>query len=493
MAEAWAVGSLGWVLFVQQAQGEAYAPVDSATRTAFVAVGVFALIAAGLAFIMARVVVAPITDLVGAARQMAAGDLSARALPRRRDETGELAEAFNRMADEVAGTVGSLEQQVNERTADLQQRTTELERLTRNLENAVDESSRRALRLEASAQVSRAIVSVLDPDELLARVVDLIADQVGFYHVGIFLLDDTRRYAVLRAANSAGGQRMLARSHRLEVGEQGIVGYVTDTGRPRIALDVGTDAVFFDNPDLPQTRSEVALPLVARGRILGALDIQSLEPLAFDDEDVTVLGTLADQIAVALDNARLFDEAQAALQEARALQAQYAIQGWRAFAAGREVRPREYTRTGVAPWGDQPLPGIDQVVTTGEMAIIHGDGEGQTLASLIVPIKLHGQTVGALAFQETEPGRVWTADEIALAQAVSDQMVQALESVHLFEDAQRRAWREQTIGQITAQIRAGDEVEEILQIAAQELGRTLGVSRAIVRLHLQEAPEEALS
>ena len=482
VAKAWAIQPLGWVLFVQQTQAEAYAPVASAIRTSFVSVGAFALVAAGLAFVIARAVGAPITELVGAARQMAAGDLSARARARRRDETGELAEAFNSMAEEVAGMVGTLEQEVAERTADLRQRATELERLTRNLENAVDESSRRAQRLGASAQVSRAIVSVLDPDELLSQVVDLIADRVGFYHVGVFLLDETGRYAVLRAANSVGGQRMLARGHRLGVGEQGIVGYVTGTGRPRVALDVGADAVFFNNPDLPQTRSEVALPLTARGRILGALDIQSLEPEAFDEEDVTVLQTLADQIAVALDNARLFEAAQASLQEARALQAQYALQGWRGFAVERGTRPTEYTRAGVTPLGDQRLPEIDQTVATGEVTVIHGDGDGQTPASLVVPIKLHGQTVGVLGLQETEPGRVWTEDEVALAQAVSEQMIQALESARLFEDAQRRARREQIIGQIATQIRASDEVEEILRIAAQELGRTLGVSRAIVRL-----------
>jgi len=383
----------------------------------------------------------------------------------------------------------TLEEQVAERTADLQRRATELEQLTRNLKDAVAQSRRRALRLEASAQVARAVTSVLDPEALLSQVVDLIADRMGFYHVGVFMLDETGQYAVLRAANSAGGQRMLARGHRLQVGKQGIVGYVTGIGRPRVALDVGEDAVHFDSPDLPLTRSEMALPLVARGQVVGALDVQSLEPEAFDNEDVAVLGTLADQIAVVLDNARLFEESQSALREMQRTQAQYSGQAWRSRQAGQPVHAVEYARPGVPPLADRPLPEADRVIATGETLVTVGDGDGQMPASLVVPLKLHGQTIGVLGFQETEPGRVWTEDEITLTEDVAEQIAQTLESARLFEDTQRHAWREQAAGQITAQIRASASVEDILQTAAEELGRTLGVSRAIVRLDVRHDTE----
>jgi GAF domain-containing protein len=307
------------------------------------------------------------------------------------------------------------------------------------------------------------------------------------------MLDEIGRYAVLRAANSVGGQRMLARGHRLRVGEQGIVGYVTGTGRPRIALDVGADAVHFVNPDLPHTRSEMALPLAVRGRVIGALDVQSEEPAAFDDEDVAVLGTLADQIAVALDNARLFEESQASLRDMQAVQAQYTRQAWRAFSTQQEARTIEYTRSGVAPLGDQLLPElvlspvevVDRVSRVGEAVVTSGDGDSQTPASLIVPLKLYGQTIGVLGFQETEPGRLWAGDEIDLVEAAAYEIAQVLESARLFEDAQQRAWREQTAGQITARVRASTGVEDILQTAAEELGRALGVSRAIVRLDVR--------
>jgi GAF domain-containing protein len=150
------------------------------------------------------------------------------------------------------------------------------------------------------------------------------------------------------------------------------------------------------------------------------------------------------------------------------------------------VRTVEYIRPGVMSLGDQPLPAAVRAVRDGETVVTSGDGAGHVPASLVVPLKQHGQTIGVLGFQETEPGRVWTADEIALAEAAAYEIVQVLEGARLFQDTQQRAWREQTIGQITAQIRANTDVQDIMRTTAEELGRTLGVSRAIVRLGMSE-------
>ena len=350
------IGKWEVALLAEMNQQEAFAPAGRLAQMILLVGLISAGVLAAGVYLLARQITRPILAVTDAAVQVAAGDLERAVEVEREDEVGVLANAFNSMTAQQRDLIGNLEERVAERTAALQQRTTDLEQLSHNLEDAVDQNRRRALRLEASAYVARAVASVLDPAELLNQVVSLIADRVGFYHVGIFMLDEIGRYAVLRAANSVGGQRTLARGHRLRVGEQGIVGYVTGTGLPRIALDVGADAVHFANPDLPHTRSEMALPLVARGRILGALDVQSVEPEAFDKEDVGVLQTLADQIAVALDNARLFEESQASLRDVQAVQAQYTRQAWRAFSTQQEARTIEYTRSGVAPLGDQLLP-----------------------------------------------------------------------------------------------------------------------------------------
>jgi putative methionine-R-sulfoxide reductase with GAF domain len=165
----------------------------------------------------------------------------------------------NRELEELTAT---LEQRVEERTAEF--------------EAANKQTTRRAAQLQAITELSEAIAQFQDLGNLFPAAARLISERFGFYHVGIFLLDSEKEFAILQAANSEGGQRMLERGHRLQLGT-GVVGYAAQTGLPRIALDVGSDAVFFDNPDLPDTRSEVALPLISRGDTIGVLDAQSTE------------------------------------------------------------------------------------------------------------------------------------------------------------------------------------------------------------------------
>jgi len=195
----------------------------------------------------------------------------------------------------------SNERSLTESNQELKARTGHLEHLT--------------AQLKAAARMSRAAVFVHDLDALLSEATHMIHELFGFYHSGIFLLDESGEYAVLQASNSEGGQRMLANGHKLRVGQQGVVGYVTGTGEPRIALDVGADATHFRNPLLPETRSEVALPLKVGERVIGALDVQSRQEAAFDEDDVMVLQMMADQLAVTIENARLLDTTRQTVHE----------------------------------------------------------------------------------------------------------------------------------------------------------------------------------
>jgi transcriptional regulator with GAF, ATPase, and Fis domain len=231
--------------------------------------------------------------------------------------------------------------QLTARSAELEEANQRQAKINRQLEETARMSQRRAALLRTSAEVSRTVAQIRDLNLLLPQVTQLISQRFGFYHVGIFLIEELpegRRSAVLRAANSEGGRRMLARKHHLDVGSQGIVGYVTGTGRPRIALDVGTDAIFFDNPDLPDTRSEMAAPLRIGEDIIGALDIQSTREDAFDQEDVAMLGFLADQIAIAIENARLFRQSQDAIEEAQETYRRYLRQEWDSFLGRRRSK-----------------------------------------------------------------------------------------------------------------------------------------------------------
>ncbi len=177
----------------------------------------------------------------------------------------------------------------------------------------------RTEQLRASADVGRAAVSILDTNQLLREIVNLITDRFGFYYTAVFLADSSGKWAVLREATGQTGGILKERKHRLEIGGQSMVGAVMKTGKARIALDVGTEAVRFANPLLPDTRSEIALPLAVGSLVIGALDVQSTQVAAFDEASAAVLQSMADQIAIALSNALQFQQAQATLQRTRQL------------------------------------------------------------------------------------------------------------------------------------------------------------------------------
>lgn len=349
----------------------------------------------------------------------------------------------------------------------------ELNELRANLQQQVEERTselqKRAAQLEAVSSVARTIASVQDIDTLLPAITRLVSQQFGFYHVGIFLLDGQRKNVVLRAANSQGGLRMLSRQHSLPLDSHSIVGYSTLRGEPRIALDVGTDSNYFNNPDLPSTRSEMAIPLRVAGEVIGSLDVQSTETHDFSQEDLSVMATLADQIAIAIENARLFGETKKALAESKVLFEQYAQQEWSSFA--RQAKTRGFLFDGkhvVALDNNSRRDPIKAVIQTGSLS------KEKTSATVAVPIKLRGQTIGVLDIRSKNGQRPWKADEIAMLEAAAERAALALENARLVESAQRRAARERAIGDISARIGTVSNLESILQTAVEELGRKIG-------------------
>jgi GAF domain-containing protein len=373
-----------------------------------------------------------------------------------------LAEALERARQsnrELQAIRASLEERVEERTRDL---------------------ARRTHYLEATAVVAHDAASVLNLQELLGRVASLISEQFGFYHTGIFLLDPAREWAVLQAASSEGGKQMLARGHRLPVGGKSIVGYVTSRGEPRIALDVGADAVFFDNPDLPDTHSEAALPLRARGRaghsdIIGALDVQSTLPQAFGQEDVTVLQTLADQVVMAISNAQLFQQAQEGLEAERRVAAQLTGQAWQElFHAQRELSVVR-SKPGLATASELQRPEIATARRTGKVTV-----DENTQSNLAAPVKVRDHVIGVIDAHKTEGA--WTPEEIVLVETLADQLGTALESARLYQDTQRRAVQEQLVGEITTRMRESLDMETVLKTAVNEMRQALGLEGVIVQL-----------
>jgi GAF domain-containing protein/CheY-like chemotaxis protein len=351
----------------------------------------------------------------------------------------------------------------------------------RELEAIHLQAERRTRYLETTAELARAISSLLDPQELLDKATTLISQSLGHYHAGIFLVDDTNEWAVLTAANSLGGQRMMARGHRLRVGRQGIVGWVAYAKKHRIALDVGEDAVYFDNPDMPTTRSEIALPLQIGDRVIGVLDVQSEYEAAFSEGDVAVLQILADQIAVAIENARLFQSTQQALEEVQTTQRYYVTQEWEHTVRQRQDLNAEYRSLGVSPlqmaWTPEMEMALKQEapVALPDLSTViwddngRGDnGEDQALPSsdarsaLVVPIKLRDEIIGVLDLQELDEQRYWTQEDIEITTAVADQLGLALENARLFEETQRRAAQLATASEVARDATSILDVEELL-------------------------------
>jgi GAF domain-containing protein len=396
-----------------------------------------------------------------------AGDLEARAEVASQDEIGTLAQTLNTMTSSLRSSIQSLEQRVAQRTADL--------------ETARVNSEKRVQDLETIAEISKVVTSEQQIEALLPLVARLVSQRFDFYHVGIFMLDGTNQFAVLQAANSEGGQRMLARGHRLEVAPTSIVGYVASRSEPRIALDVGTDAVFFNNPDLPATRSEMALPLNSRGYTIGVLDVQSDKPGAFTEADIRTLSILADQIATAIENARLLEQTQRALNEAQVLQSQYSREGWRVFMEDENLLGYRQTSVGGRPL-HAPIETdeIREAMNRGSVLVVEADGKRKE-PEVVVPVKLRGQVIGTITVRAPTRDRVWSQDEINLSEAVAERLSLALENARLIQDSQRQALKEQTISEVTAKIGSSINLQSVLRTAVEELGRTIPGSEVVIR------------
>jgi len=326
--------------------------------------------------------------------------------------------------------------------------------------------------------VGRAATQLRDMKELLGATAQLISERFNFYHVGIFLLDERGENAVLRASNSEGGKRMLARNHQLKVGQVGIVGYVTAMGEPRIALNVGKDAVYFDNPDLPETKSEMALPLVIGKTILGALDVQSVQEAAFTEDDIAILRVLADQLAIAIENARLFSDSQAALEKTRRAYGDISRSGWERLMQEKqtEIGYISLATGDIKPVSGRTKPEFQKAIATGEPVLSNKD------TTLHMPISVRGEVIGVIQLDKPKDGGRWSAEDISIATNLAEQLGTALESARLYNDISQRAERENIISSIATKISSSVRLDSILFNTVQELGKTLSNSEVILQL-----------
>jgi GAF domain-containing protein len=351
--------------------------------------------------------------------------------------------------------VNSLNQSLTKQTDIAGNMEAERVSLEQHVQHRTEEIERKMVQIRTAGEISRAISSVLNPQSLLQQVVDLIHDRFNLYYVGAFLIEKNGEFAVLQAGTGEAGQQMMEAGHRLPVGGSSMIGWATANKQARIALDVGDEAVRFNNPYLPETRSELALPILGRMSVLGALSIQSIEASAFDADDITILQGIADSLAIALENARLFQQTQENLEEIQSLNRAYLLHGWQEFIDQAEQLSYSFDNTSV-PKSEKP-------------------GE-----NILIPITLRDQTIGQLEI-ETDSAEL-SFDEKNLVDAITVQTALALENARLLQETQQHAAQEEKVNEMTANLSRAATIQDILKTALEELGHLPSITEVSVHL-----------
>lgn len=429
------------------------------THAITITITILAIIIAGVFGLRStRSIINPLNQIIKVVQRVTLRDFSPVTSLPQKDEVGDLSRSVALMTDWLRQSYESLEDRVAERTSELE---------------------RQNLKIQVAAEIARDASSAHDLDSLLNQAVNLIVSRFGFYHAGIFLLDENHEYAVLQSASGPSRQEMIESGHKLKVGEVGIVGNVAGSGKARIALDVGEDAVHFQNPLLPGTRSEIALPMKVGDQVLGVLDVQSEFAAAFKDDDIYVLQILSDLLAVGIHNARLNNEIQESYLELETLYGQYSQNAWRKVAHTYEIRGYQYDKNGT-----HPIPGT---ASNGK----HSPEESQP--DILIPLKVRGESIGTL--------KIWTGEnllmpeDVALLEDLGARISQSLDSARLFTETQRRAEYERLVGQAASRMRESLDVESVLKSAAEDIYQVLKLNQLTIDLSVLDpwARENGLS
>lgn len=428
--------------------------LGSATLALFAIVIAIAAVA-----ISAASIAEPISALATIAENFAAGKLSARAAINRRDEIGALGNAYDQMAEQLQDIIGKLEQRVADRTKELE-----------------DQS----LRLRTSAEIARDAAASHTLIELLDKAGTLIQERFALYHTGIFLLDHSKEFAVLTASPTEAGKEMIANKHKLRVGEVGIVGRVAYTEEPRITLNTEADAIYFNNPLLPKTRSEMALPLKVEKKIIGVLDVQSDQPQAFDENDIATMQILADQLATAIERTRLLQQVEQNLSDLQQAYGQFTRESWKTLGETGSLGKTGYRfdNIRIQPISEAPEQG-DEAMKRGTLVIHNGKNNTDNNNQVSIPIKLRGQTIGVVSANLKDG---YTQNTVLTLELAIERLALSLESARLYEQARLRADREQAIAQVATNISSATEFDAILRATVEELGRTLSDTEVSIQI-----------
>jgi GAF domain-containing protein len=375
--------------------------------------------------------------------------------------------------------------QMQETERDVRARNWELQQMRDSLEERVAERTsdleRRSRYLEAAAQVAYVAGEYTNIEELVRESVDLIQEQFELYYVGLFIVDPTGEWAVLRGGTGEAGMRMLQREHRIRVGE-GMIGWSIEHNQSRFAQQAEADQVRLATPELAETRAEAALPLRARGQVVGALTVQSTKPDFFDEPTVTVLQTMADLVAIAIDNAELFAENEQALAAVRRAYGEISAEAWERLLRRRGSWGYHYDGARVFPIKDNWSAETTQAIQEAQPI----DDQDASERCLALPIQVGSKVIGAISFRRKDEDGDWDEAQVDLLQSLTDRLGQALDSARLLNESRRRAAREERMNQIAARLANAVDVDAMLRATVRELGSMPGVLEASVHMDVSD-------
>ena len=334
----------------------------------------------------------------------------------------------------------------------LRERANELEKV--NLK-----SERQTARLKLIAEVSQEITLTQNLAELLSKITEKISEGFDFHHVGVFFLEEDDKIAKLQATNSISGKKMLELGHQVATSGYNFIARVIRKKEPQVALGIDEEHSDFD-VNLPETRSKIGLPLKIGERIIGVLDIQSIREYIFSKEEIESFESLANQAAIAVENARQATVTQAALKEAQETSRKYIQQAWRQLAT--EKRQQHYSYANKSAMS-LPEKGDDNLVKSENI--------------ISVPVRLQEEVIGVIEISRDSSAEDMSSEEKELVQAIVSRAALALENARLLEETSRRAGREQLVSEITTKIRSTNDPQEMIQTALDELKNALGATK----------------
>ena len=455
----------GWSLALAYPRGELVSTTSELRNTLLGYTSVVVLIFSVLMFLFTRSITDPLRKLKEFAERVSSRTLSRSEQEgyeevriKTQDELEDLGNAFNQMSTNLKEAFGTLEENVASRTKDL---------------------ARLANELRTIAEVTRELAVIRDQSTLLNVSANLIRERLGYYHVGIYLADEKGEYAILRGASSVAAEEMFQNNYKLKIGETGVVGSVTRSGQAYIAQDVDIDAVHLENPYLPDTRSEIALPLRSYNVTIGALDIQANTLNAFDESDIQTLQVLADQLAAAIENAQLVQRLENTLNELSTANQTKTRQTWQRTSAGKNASAFEYDGLEIRPIPQGLEPEMANQLESGTPIVLNSNSGRKN--TLLVPLMILGEVIGVVGLEKDDPEKTWSEEQIAIAQAAANRAALTLENARLFEESNRRATKESAIFAATNRIGSAVSIENILQTTAEELEKVLSGSEIVIQ------------